>query len=172
MTDPRSHGAATNPHHSLDGTQEVMQLEDILTPECCHCRLTGVSKKRILTMISELLAKECPSMESTEIFNALMAREQLGSTGLGNGIAIPHCRVSTCRDIVGMLVTLDEPIDFDSIDGKPVDILFVLIVPEKKTDEHVRTLAGLAEMFSDEDFCFTLRQTGNSEDLYNIAITY
>lgn len=149
-----------------------MQLEDILTPERCHSHLAGVSKKRILTIVSELLAKEYQSMESTEIFNALMAREQLGSTGLGNGIAIPHCRVSTCRDILGMLVTLEEPIDFDAVDGNPVDILFVLIVPEKKTDEHVRTLAGLAELFSDEDFCFTLRQTHNNEDLYNIAITY
>lgn len=149
-----------------------MQLEDILTPERCHSHFAGVSKKRILTIVSELLAKEYQSMESTEIFNALMAREQLGSTGLGNGIAIPHCRVSTCRDILGMLVTLEEPIDFDAVDGNPVDILFVLIVPEKKTDEHVRTLAGLAELFSDEDFCFTLRQTQNNEDLYNIAITY
>ncbi len=71
-----------------------------------------------------------------------------------------------------MLITLEEAIDFDAIDGKPVDILFVLVVPEEETDEHVKTLASLAELFSDEDFCFTLRQTADAEDMYNIAITY
>jgi len=149
-----------------------MQLEDILTPERCHCALAGASKKRVLSKVSELLAEQDESLEADAVFNALMAREQLGSTGLGNGISIPHCRVPTCREIVGALVTLDAPIDFDSIDGKPVDILFVLIVPQKKNDEHIKTLAGLAELFADPDFCYTLRHTHDSDDLYNIAITY
>ena len=70
------------------------------------------------------------------------------------------------------LITLKNPIDFDAIDGKPVDLLFVLIVPEEKTDEHVKTLAGLARLFNNPDFCYTLRQTQNNEDLYNIAITF
>lgn len=149
-----------------------MELEEILTPERCHCRISGVSKKRVLTIISELLAEQSSNLEATSIFNALMAREQLGSTGLGGGIAIPHCRVPLCREIVGMLITLEEPIDFDAVDHKPVDILFVLIVPEEETEEHVKTLAAIAELFSDPDFCFTLRQTLDNEDLYNIAITY
>jgi len=67
---------------------------------------------------------------------------------------------------------VDSPIDFDSLDGKPVDILFVLLVPQQKTDEHLKTLAGLAELFNDEDFCYTLRHTQDNEDLYNIAVTY
>ena len=149
-----------------------MQLENILTPQRCYSGLQGVSKKRVLYKISELLAEQEPMLESENIFDAMMAREQLGSTGLGNGIAIPHCRVPLCQKIVGALVTLENPIDFDATDGKPVDILFILIVPEKKADEHVRVLAGLAELFNDEDFCFTLRHTHASEDLYNIAITY
>ena len=149
-----------------------MQVEDILTPERCHSKLSGVSKKRVLTIISELLAEDKPSLNSDVVFHALMAREQLGSTGLGNGIAIPHCRAPRCPGIVGMLITLDQPIDFDAIDGKPVDILFVLIVPEEETDEHVRTLASLAELLNDEDFCYTLRQTQDSEDLYHLAITH
>ena len=155
-----------------DRKYELMQLEEILTPERCHCMLAGVSKKRILTNISELIAEDIASLEADNIFNALMAREQLGSTGLGNGIAIPHCRVPYCQDIIGTLVTLEEPINFDAIDGKPVDILFVLIVPEQKTDEHIKTLARLAELFNGEDFCYTLRHTHESKDLYNIAITY
>ena len=148
-----------------------MQLDEILTPERCHARLLGVSKKRILTNVSELVAEQNELLKEDEIFNALMAREQLGSTGLGNGIAIPHCRVSCCHQILGALITVDSPIDFDSLDGKPVDILFVLLVPQQKTDEHLKTLAGLAELFNDEDFCHTLRHTQDSEDLYNIAVT-
>lgn len=149
-----------------------MELDNILSQTRCHSQIEGISKKRILKTISEHLAGESEKLDASEIFNSLMARERLGSTGLGGGIAIPHCRVPFCSDIVGMLITLEEAIDFDSIDNKPVDIIFVLIVPEQKTDEHIKTLAELARLFSDEDFCYTLRHTQDSEDLYNIAITY
>jgi len=149
-----------------------MELDNILSQARCHCRMEGSSKKRILKMISEQLAATNKKLDTGEIFDSLMARERLGSTGIGAGIAIPHCRVPLCSNIVGMLITLKEPIDFDSIDNSPVDIIFVLIVPEQKTNEHIETLAGLAKLFSDEDFCYTLRNTQDSEDLYNIAITY
>jgi PTS system nitrogen regulatory IIA component len=149
-----------------------MQLEDILSPERCHCKVTWSSKRRILTNISEIIGDQFSSLEPEPIYDSLMAREQLGSTGLGKGIAIPHCRVASCTGIIGSLITLAEPVDYDAIDGRPVDILFVLIVPEQKSDDHIKTLAKLAELFSDEDLCFTLRQTQSNEDLYNIAITY
>ena len=149
-----------------------MQLEDILSPERCHCRIEGISKKRILFKISEIISENIDTLEAAEVFDALMAREQLGTTGLGNGIAIPHCRFAPCENIIGALITLDQPIDFDSLDNKPVDILFVLLVPREENDEHVRTLAELATLFNDEDFCYTIRHTNDSEDLYNIAITY
>jgi len=149
-----------------------MQLEEILTAERCQCKIDGVSKKRILNKISELVSAGNAELEATEVFNALMDREQLGSTGLGNGIAIPHCRMAACDEIIGGLISLETPIEFDSLDGNPVDLLFVLVVPELKTDEHVQTLAGLATLFNDDDFCYTLRHTYDSEDLYNIAITY
>ncbi len=149
-----------------------MQLEDILSPDRCHCRIEGISKKRILTKISEIVSENIDTLDPAEVFDALMAREQLGTTGLGNGIAIPHCRIENCDSIIGALITLDLPIDFDSLDNKPVDILFVLLVPHEENDEHVRTLAELASLFNDEDFCYTVRHTLDNEDLYNIAITY
>ncbi|MGI9251445.1 MAG: PTS IIA-like nitrogen regulatory protein PtsN [Pseudohongiellaceae bacterium] len=145
-------------------------LKHTLTSSCCHCRLAGVSKKRLLTIISQFMEKAVPALDADEVFNALMARERLGSTGLGNGIAIPHCRLKTCSGIVGALITLDEPIDFDAADGKPVDLLFVLIVPGEHADEHVKTLATLAEKFSDFDFCHALRQARNDDELYNMAM--
>ncbi|MEQ8314371.1 MAG: PTS IIA-like nitrogen regulatory protein PtsN [Gammaproteobacteria bacterium] len=149
-----------------------MQLEEILTPERCHSQMDWSSKKRILTGISEILGEQFSNLDAVNIYDSLMAREQLGSTGLGKGIAIPHCRVTGCTDIIGSLITLQEPVDYDSIDGKGVDLLFVLIVPEERTDEHVKTLASLAELLNDEDFCLTLRTTHDSEDMYSIAITY
>lgn len=149
-----------------------MQLEEILSLERCHCQIEGISKQRILTKISEIVSENIDTLEAADVFDALIAREQLGTTGLGNGIAIPHCRLAPCENIIGALITLDEPIDFDSLDKKPVDILFVLLVPHEENDEHVRTLAGLASLFNNEDFCFKIRHAQDSKDLYNIAITY
>jgi len=149
-----------------------MQLEDILTPERCYCDLEGVSKKRLLKTVSENIVKTIGYLDANKVFDALMAREQLGSTGLGNGIAIPHCKVPECKEILGCLVTLAEPIDFDSIDSKPVDLLFVLIVPDEQSDAHLQALSQVAQLFNDEHFCIVLRNTHICEDLYNVAITY
>tara|TARA_B100000575_G_C23076016_1_gene619803 strand:- start:306 stop:755 length:450 start_codon:yes stop_codon:yes gene_type:complete len=149
-----------------------MQLEDILLPERCYCKVPWRSKRRVLTNISDLISDQFEGLEPEPIYDSLMDREQLGSTGLGNGIAIPHCRVANCAEIIGSLITLEEPAEYDAIDGKPVDILFVLIVPERESDEHITALAKLAELLSDQDLCFTLRQTVCNEDLYNIVVTY
>jgi PTS system nitrogen regulatory IIA component len=99
-----------------------------------------------------------------------MGREQLGTTGLGKGIAIPHCRLAQCTKAIGALVSLDSPVDYDSLDGEPVDLVFALIVPEDGDDEHVKALGEIASLFLDEDLCFTLRHTFDDEDLYNVAI--
>lgn len=149
-----------------------MQLEDILTPERCYCDVEGVSKKRLLKTVSENIESNVGYLEANKIFEALMAREQLGSTGVGNGIAIPHCKVPECKDILGCILTLEEPIDFDAVDSKPVDLLFVLIVPDEQSDDHVEALSQVAQLFSDENFCLILRNTHDSEDLYSVAITH
>lgn len=147
-----------------------MNLEELLTPERCRAKVTGVSKKRVLNTLSDIVAAECPQLESDEVFAALLAREQLGTTGLSNGIAIPHCRLAQCDRVIGVLMTLDQGIDFDAIDAEPVDLVFALIVPEGRDDEHVQALGEIASLLQDDDLCFTLRQTFDDEDLYNIAI--
>lgn len=146
-----------------------MQLNTILTPERCFCKLPGVSKKRFLTTISELISTQTQTLSADHIYSALLAREQLGSTGIGNGIAIPHCRVADCEHITGALVTLEEGIDFDAIDSRSVDLLFVLIVPAQETEEHLKVLGALASLFHQESFCEALRQAQSAEALYNIA---
>ena len=149
-----------------------MQLKDFLTRDRCYCRIEGVSKKRLLENISKLLSKQFSNLDDNDIFNAIMAREQLGSTGLGNGIAVPHCRVPHCETIIGALITLENAIDFDAIDGKKVDLIFLLIVPEEKTDDHIKALGSLAELFNDPDFCSTIRQAQNSSDLYKLTLLF
>lgn len=149
-----------------------MQLSSILTPERTLCDLPGVSKKRFLTTISEHIAATSPALSADSIYKALLAREQLGSTGIGNGIAIPHCRVADCAQITGTLVKLSEGIDFDAVDSQQVDLLFVLIVPAEETDEHLRVLSSLARLFHQEAFCHALRDARSSQELYETAIRF
>ncbi|MDO8273351.1 MAG: PTS IIA-like nitrogen regulatory protein PtsN [Gammaproteobacteria bacterium] len=147
-----------------------MRLDTILTPERCYCNLPGVSKKRFLTTISELIAENTPALDADNIYTALLAREQLGSTGIGNGIGIPHCRLADCKVITGALIKLDEGIDFDAVDSRRVDLLFVLIVPAEETHEHLKVLGALAALFHQESFCSRLRQATSAQELYDIAV--
>lgn len=147
-----------------------MQLENILTPERCFCKLAGVSKKRFLTTISELIARGSDNLSADSVYNALLAREQLGSTGISNGIAIPHCRVEECDRITGALATLEDGIDFDAPDSQLVDLLFILIVPPRETEEHLRVLGYLAELFQRDSFSRTLRSATSNRELYDKAI--
>lgn len=147
-----------------------MQLETLLTPERCFYNLEGVSKKRFLTTISELIADDVESLSAEQTYAALLSREQLGSTGIGHGIAIPHCRVTGCKKIVGALVKLESGIDFDAVDGQPVDLVFVLIVPAKAVDEHLKALGALAVRFNEENFCQRLRQARSAQEMYEIMV--
>ena len=115
-----------------------MNITDLLIPErvtCCH---DVGSKKRLLEYISELLANSSLKLSQNDIFNALLSREKLGSTGLGKGVAIPHGRMTSLEKPVCAFVKLDTPIDFDASDGQPVDLIFTLLVPEDSTEEHLQ----------------------------------
>lgn len=127
------------------------------------------SKKRLIEHISGFLADAIEDAQADDIFDRLIAREKLGSTGIGEGIAIPHSRLRECQDTIGALFVLQEPVDFDSIDRKPVDIVFVLLVPEEATEQHLKTLGMLAEKFNQADFRQHLRQASSSEELYQFA---
>lgn len=151
-------------------TDTSLTIGAILTPELALSRVTGSSKKRILEFIAEQVAKNYPELNETQIFNNLVSRERLGSTGIGQGIAIPHCRLEGCSRVVGTLVTLDEGVAFDAIDNQPVDLLFALIVPKEATSEHLELLSQLAEKFNDRQFCDLLRQCPDNGSLYQHMI--
>ncbi len=151
-------------------TDTSLTIDTILSPELTHCRVSGTSKKRILEFIAEQVARRFPELSETQTFNNLVARERLGSTGIGQGIAIPHCRLEHCNQVIGTLVTLEEGVSFDAIDNQPVDILFALIVPKEATSEHLELLSQLAEKFNERSFCDHLRQCTDSDSLYRRMI--
>ncbi len=145
-----------------------MLISELIAPDRVVCHVTATSKKRALEKMSNILAVGQPGVTETLIFDKLMERERLGSTGLGGGVAIPHCRLSGLSQAIVSLITLTESIDFESLDDKPVDIVFALLVPENCTEAHLKILAEAAEMFNDTEFCNLLRTSGSSQELYNL----
>ncbi len=124
---------------------QLVPLENILLD------LDVGSKKRVFEQAG-LLFENQNNIARGLVFDSLFAREKLGSTGLGQGIAIPHGRIKSLRQAVGAMIRLREAIPFDAPDGKPVSLIFVLLVPERATDEHLRILSELAQMFSEPAF--------------------
>lgn len=158
--------------HKLTRYQcDNMQIEAILTPSRTLNQAVGGSKKRILETLAQLIAEDQPGVNAEEIFQSLIARERLGSTGIGKGIAIPHCRFATNGSTLGALITLQEPVDFDSIDNAPVDIIFAMLVPQNAEASHLQTLASLAEALQQQGYVEKLRSAESNDELYRRAIT-
>ena len=126
-----------------------MNVSNILTTAHIDLSMRAASKKRALEILSELIAKDT-SLNSTVVFQSLIDRERIGSTGIGESIAIPHGRLKGLERPVGAFTILEQPIDFDAIDQKPVNMIFALLVPEEATDEHLQLLAQLAKIFSNK----------------------
>ena len=128
-----------------------------------------LSKKRVFERAAEAMGAAL-NLSSETIYRALLAREKLGSTAIGEGIAIPHCRINECSEAAGCLVTLQEPIDYGSADGQDVDVIFVLLVPEEATEAHLKLLAALARSFSNAEVRDRVRQTQDPEALKQLLV--
>lgn len=146
-----------------------MQLGELLTTSATQQGADVSSKKRVLEVASEMLASSITGVDADAIFSGLLNRERLGSTGLGSGVGIPHCRIPGANKPAAALMTLAEPIDFDAIDSKPVDLICALIVPDDGDDEHLKTLAGLAELFSNAQALSELRASADNQALFDNA---
>ena len=145
-----------------------MLISDILSPERIRCDVQSTSKKRLLELISEELARDSDEFTKREIFESICARERLGSTGLGKGVAIPHGRIKGSKHVEASLIRLKKPLPFDAIDGEPVDLLFALAVPESCGEDHLKLLAEVAELFSDPDLLHELRTAKDSGGLLKL----
>lgn len=147
-----------------------MKLTAILSPERVTSGIAVTSKKKALEELSKLLAQNAGKLTAPEIFNSLTAREKLGSTGLGHGVAIPHGRMPGVSGSVGAFLRLKHPVDYDAHDGQPVDLVFGLVVPAAATEEHLKHLAAIAEKFSDENFCKKMRSAKDDRALHDLLV--
>lgn len=145
-----------------------MKISDLVTADNILFKSECHSKKRVLEAAATQLGERSDSLDENKLFSALIARERLGSTGLGNGIAIPHCHIADIAKPTSLLITLAEPIDFDSVDDKPVDILFVLVVPDGQEQQHLDTLASIVECFSNANLMEQLRSADSEETLQQL----
>ncbi len=147
-----------------------MKIASILSPSRTMCRLPASSKKRAIELAAAFIAENDDRIEENELYRLLIAREKISPTGLGFGIAIPHCRMANCTGIMGTLITLEQPIDFEAMDDQLVTTLFVLIVPEKEMNAHLEVLAMLVEKFQTSVFRDKLLAAESANELYLAAI--
>lgn len=146
-----------------------MKLQNILTLDCTLCAVPATSKKRIFDTICQTAAQHISELSQQELLESLMAREQMGSTGIGNGIAIPHGRLSETNQVIAVLLTTQEPINFDAIDNRPVDIFVALFVPESACKDHLSTLQSIAQLFSDKNTCKKVRKCIENDQLFQLV---
>ncbi len=146
-----------------------MNIESILAPDRVFSGIQASSKKRAIEYAARKIGEALPQLDVGELYRGLIEREKIGSTGLGDGVAIPHCRLASCQKIVGSLFIFDEGVDFVSPDDEPVRIMFVLLVPESETSEHLPTLAMLAEKLQLESYRKRLIHAKDNDSLYACA---
>ena len=142
----------------------------MLSKDCTKSAVLFNSKKRILEYIAELAHQQLPQLAESTIFEALMAREKLGSTGIGGGIAIPHGKLKDVTSPVLVFVVSQDAIQFDAIDNQAVDIFCAILIPENQCQTHLSTLSGIARMLSQKDFTKKIRHSANSHDLYQLLM--
>ncbi|MEO7558526.1 MAG: PTS IIA-like nitrogen regulatory protein PtsN [Gammaproteobacteria bacterium] len=149
-----------------------MKIADLITPERIAHDVKAVSRKRVLELLSSLIASGQTQLTQKDVFESLLTRERLGGTGLGRGLALPHGRLKNLDRALGAFVKLENGVDFDANDKQPVDLLFALVVPEKSTDEHLQILATLAQMFSDRHIREKLRMADSGNALYDLLLQW
>jgi PTS system nitrogen regulatory IIA component len=143
-----------------------MKLSDLLPIENIAINVAGNSKKRVLEKLSIFLSERIDGVKSDELYHGLIARERLGSTGLGDGVAIPHCRLAACKNITAIFFRLNSSVDFDATDNTLVDLVFALIVPEEQDEEHLNALSTIAELLQSKKNCAALRDAKSNKMLY------
>jgi PTS system nitrogen regulatory IIA component len=144
-----------------------MTLDQIIDHQSVFANVKAQNKKQLLLELSQALAARV-AIDHRIIFETLLTREKLGSTGIGQGIAIPHGKVPTLNRVYGLFARLATPVDFDSVDGQPVDLVFVLLAPDHAGADHLKALARISRLLRDPAVVDKLRGTAEAESLYAI----
>lgn len=147
-----------------------MSLEEIIKADSVLCNAHARSKKHCLEILSELLVRSIPDTPADDVFESLIDRERLGCTSLNAGVAFPHCRVHGLEQNSAALIKLSEAVDFDCVDGEPVDLIFGLLVPEELEDSDHSDIGTIADILSDMDLRATLRSCNSSNELYKALL--
>ncbi|MGH1537328.1 MAG: PTS sugar transporter subunit IIA [Gammaproteobacteria bacterium] len=147
-----------------------MQIKDFISEEGIVFTPSVTSKKAVLEILSDTLAYQDSNLSKSKVLDALLAREKLGSTGLGEGIAIPHCRMQELDSIYVAMLKLEEGVEYEASDDKPVFFLFCLVVPEDANEDHLKLLASLAELLDNEQLRKSIQNSSNARELYQILI--
>ncbi|MCR9137276.1 MAG: PTS IIA-like nitrogen regulatory protein PtsN [Alphaproteobacteria bacterium] len=142
-----------------------MSLADLIVQDAVLPALKVNSKKQLLQELSAKAA-QVTDLSEREIFDVILQRERLGSTGVGNGIAIPHGKLNSINHIVGVFARLDAPVDFEALDDQPVDLVFLLLAPEGSGADHLKALSRIARVLRDGDMVMKLRQTDSASAIY------
>ena len=145
-----------------------MLLKDYISEKGVIFAASVSSKKRALELLSESLAKQNPGLTKNKVLDALLAREKLGSTGLGKGIAIPHCRLAEIENIYAAMLKLDKGVEFESTDGLAVKFLFCMVVPENAADEQLQLLSSLAKLLANDEVRQSIEKCSHAKCLYNL----
>jgi PTS system nitrogen regulatory IIA component len=144
-----------------------MDLGDLISPEGVAPMLKAKSKKQVLQEVAAHAAR-LTEVEERAIFDTLLQRERLGSTGIGHGIAIPHGKLAGLKRVVGVFARLSEPINFDSVDGEPVDLVFLLLAPESAGADHLKALARISRLLREPGALEKLRGSSDAAALYSV----
>ena len=142
----------------------MMALSDLLPPDGVVTNLSATSRKQVIQSLAELAVRFCDA-KTRDIVDAVLERERLGSTGVGDGVAIPHARVPGVDHVFGVFARLKTPIDFDAIDGRPTDLIVMLLAPEDSSAEHLKALARISRLFRREDMRERLRGAADADAL-------
>ena len=145
-----------------------MDLSSILKPDAVRLLSEASSKKRLFQRLGDAAATAY-GLNGGQVVEALLERESLGPTGVGNGVALPHARLDNLDEVVGALVLLEKPIDFDSVDRQPVDLAFALFAPRDAGVEHLKALALVSRTLRDPSVCAKLRANMDPSTLYTIV---
>jgi PTS system nitrogen regulatory IIA component len=144
-----------------------MEISDLLAPEAVSASLNAQSKKQLLQEMAERAA-QVTGLPERRIFETLIERERLGSTGMGQGIAIPHGRLAGLPKIVGLFARLETPIPYEAVDDQPVDLVFLLLAPEDAGADHLKALARVSRLLRNKQTCEKLRAASKREVLYSL----
>lgn len=146
-----------------------MNIAKLLAPESVVPHMKATSKKQALQELAKR-ASSATGVDERRIFDVLLERERLGSTAVGQGIAIPHARLSEIDKLFGMFARLETPIDFDAVDDQPVDLVFLLLAPESAGADHLKALARVSRLLRDKASCAKLRGANNGDALYALIV--